>query len=194
MIEEKTTIIPGEKIAASEEILPGYGTFDGGESIRGAITGRFFIDKEKMLARIEPIASMPVILKKGDAVICEVKIIMGSIVIAEIIHVAGKKRDIAGGKDASIHISNLSKEYVEEIGKEYRIGDILRAKVIQVKPSLQLSTIGREFGVIKSFCMRCRHPLKKKGNKLECEECERTETRKTAMDYGEGNMDLIIGG
>jgi exosome complex component CSL4 len=145
-----------------------------------------------MSAELKPLANTPSILKEGESVICEVKGMMESMIIVEIIHVPGKKRSISGLRSASIHISNLAEGYVEEIGKEYRMGDIIRAKVIQAKPSVRLSTVGREYGVIKSFCMRCRHPLKKKGSALECPRCGRVETRKMAIDYGEGNLDLVV--
>jgi exosome complex component CSL4 len=39
--------------------------------------------------------------------------------------------------------------------------------------------------VIKALCKRCRMPMKKRGNTLYCEYCDRTEYRKYADDYGD---------
>jgi exosome complex RNA-binding protein Csl4 len=66
----------------------------------------------------------------------------------------------------------------------FTLGDIFRAKVIQVNPSLQLTTKGANFGVIKGFCTECRNPLDKKKSVLECPVCGHREKRKMARDYG----------
>ena len=188
MIKEGSLVFPGDKLATSEELLPGYGTYDAGGEIISTLIGKFFVDRKHMSAEIKPITSIPLILKEGDVAICEVKQLTESMVIVELLHIAGKGRAIAGEKDGAIHISNISREYVSHPGRMYRIGDIIRAKIIQVEPAIQLSTIGESFGVIKSFCMNCRSPLVRKNSILECPSCERKEERKIANDYGEGNI------
>jgi len=188
MMKEGSLVFPGDKLATSEELLPGYGTYDMGGEIISTLIGNFFVDKKRMSAEVKPLTSMPLVLKKGDVAICEVKQLTEAMVIVELLHIAGKERAIAGEKDGAIHISNVSKEYVSTPGRMYRIGDIIRAKIIQVEPSIQLSTVGDTFGAIKSFCMNCRTALVKKDSVLECPSCERREERKIAKDYGEGNI------
>jgi exosome complex component CSL4 len=61
--------------------------------------------------------------------------------------------------------------------------------VIQINPSLQLSTKGKEYGVIKSLCSKCRNPLTLKNRDLECNQCGYREKRKLASDYG--NYDIL---
>ena len=99
-----------------------------------------------------------------------------------------KDRDITGDTSATIHISKLSSDYVQDVGREFRPGDLIRAKVIQTKPSVQLSTQEPHFGVVKASCRKCRAPLSVHGKALKCEPCERVENRKVADDYGDINF------
>src|SRR3989442_6806813 len=66
-----------------------------------------------------------------------------------------------------------------------RRGDIIRAKVIQVKPSGQLRTAEPNLGVVKALCSVCRGPLEVRGRELYCPRDERTERRKLAADYAD---------
>jgi exosome complex component CSL4 len=109
-------------------------------------------------------------------------------VIADVFHVMGKNRQISGSTDGTIRVSEISKAYVKDPATEYAPGDIVRAKITQVRPSIQLATKDRDLGVIKAICFKCRHPLILKGNRLECDNCNNHERRKTADDYG--NFDL----
>ena len=192
MLKEGTTVLPGDKVAISEELQPGEGTYERNGEIIASIVGRFRVDRERMLAIVEPLAKSPLLLKTGDTAICEVKQLSEAMVIVKILHIAGKKRQIAGEKDAAIHISNISNEFVDDIRKKFKIGDIVRAKIIRVEPAIQLSTKGREYGVIRAYCTNCRNPLIRKNKLLECPSCGRIEERKVADDYGEGNLDRVI--
>ncbi len=192
MIKEGSIVLPGDKIATTEELVAGEGTFEDRGDIIASIVGKFVVDKEKMKAIVIPTTDTPLILKKGDTAICEVKQISDSLVIVKIVHIAGKKRQIAGEKDAAIHISNISNEFIDDIGRKFRIGDIVRAKIIKAEPAIQLSTKDKRLGVIKAFCINCRNPLIRKNNLLECPICGHIEERKLADDYGEGNIDRVV--
>lgn len=192
MLKEGSLVLPGDKIAKSEELIAGEGTFEEKGDIIASIIGIFKIDKENMAAVVEPITDVPLVLKKGDIAICEVKQITEAMVIVKIIHIAGRKRQIAGEKEAAIHISNISNEFIEDIKKKFKIGDIVRARIIKVDPAIQLTTKEKGLGVIKAFCSNCRNPLIKKNNLLECKTCGRVEERKMADDYGEGNLNRVI--
>ncbi|RLF33904.1 MAG: RNA-binding protein [Thermoplasmata archaeon] len=187
MIENKI-VLPGDQVSTSEELSPGEGTFEEDGIIRAARLGVFSIDKKFKKALVKPLTSIPVMLKKGDIVLAEVTSVRSNMVIANVIHVVGEKRQISGDTNGTLHVSEISKGYVKDPSSEYAPGDIIRARITQVKPSLQLETRGRELGVIKAMCTRCRHPLVRKGNILECENCRNRERRKTAIDYGEYDL------
>ncbi|MCD6513037.1 MAG: exosome complex RNA-binding protein Csl4 [Thermoplasmata archaeon] len=192
MIEDGTLVMPGDEIAKAEELIAGEGTYEENGVIRSSIIGLFKPDREKLIAMVKPLSDIPLTLHNGDTVLGEVKQVMESMVMVKIIHVAGKKRQIAGEKDAAIYISNISEEFVKNTSEKFKIGDIIRAKIIRTSPAIQLSTKGREYGVIKAYCSTCRHPLIMKNNHLECPVCGRRESRKIADDYGKGNIDRVI--
>ncbi|MBC7080942.1 MAG: exosome complex RNA-binding protein Csl4 [Thermoplasmatales archaeon] len=192
MIAEGSIVIPGEKIATTEELLVGNGTYEEGGVIKASIVGKFIIEREKMKATVKPLTDLPLVLKEGDIVICEIKQIGENIVIAKILHLAGKKREIAGEKEGAIFISNIDTEFVDDIKSKFRVGDIIRARITRVDPVINFSTKDSHLGVIKAFCTNCRNILIRKNNILECKVCGRIEIRKIADDYGSGNIDRVI--
>ena len=189
MIEEGRLVLPGDRVAISEELQAGEGTYEHSGDIIASVAGTFTVDRKRMRAVVEPVNAGPLLLKPSDIAICEVKQITDSMVIVNILHIAGRKRRIAGSNDAVLHISNISNDYVESTGKTFRVGDIIRAKIIEVGNGIRLATKENNLGVIKAYCTQCRNPLIRKNNALECPICERTEERKIAADYGEGNID-----
>jgi len=184
-------VFPGDQVSTSEELLPGDGTYEEDGVIRSVVIGRYYVDGKKREACVKPLASVPVLIKKGDLVLAEVNSVRSSMIIANVIHVVGKKRAVSGDTNGTLHVSEISNGYVEDPSSEYATGDILRAKVTQVKPSIQLATKDINLGAIKSHCTVCRGPLVKKDNMLECENCGRKEKRKTAVDYRNFDIDNI---
>ncbi|MFW9973453.1 MAG: exosome complex RNA-binding protein Csl4, partial [Candidatus Odinarchaeota archaeon] len=86
----------------------------------------------------------------------------------------------------NIHVSQISDRYVEKISDAFQITDIIRARVIEKEYNeYNLSTTGKNLGVIYADCVICGDPLKKIGvNKLKCDRCGNVETRKLSNDYG----------
>ena len=181
---KKNVVFPGDKLSTSEELLAGDGTYDDEGIIRAARIGEYYVDSKAHAATVKPMTSTPVMLKKNDTVLAEVRGVRSSMIIADVIHVIGKKRAISGDTNGTLHISEISTSYVKDPESVFTLGDIFRAKVIQVNPSVQLTTKGPNFGVIKGFCTECRNPLEKKDAVLECPVCGHREKRKTANDYG----------
>ena len=181
---ENKIVLPGDQVSTSEELSPGEGTFEEDGVIRASRLGVLYVDKKLKKAIVKPLTSIPVELKKGDIVLAEVTSVRSNMVIANVIHVIGEKRLISGDTNGTLHVSEISRGYVKDPSSEYAPGDIIRAKVTQVKPSVQLATQEKELGVIKAMCTKCRHPLIRKGNILECQNCRNKERRKIAMDYG----------
>jgi len=183
-MDKNKIILPGEKVSTSEELLPGEGTFEDEGVIRASRVGRFIVDSNNRKAIVKPLTSIPIELKKGDIVLAEVNSVRSNMIIADVIHVTGQNRPVSGDNNGTLRVSEISDGYVKDASSEYAPGDIFRAKVIQVKPSIQLATKDKDLGVIKAMCSKCRHSLIKKGNILECENCKNKEKRSIANDYG----------
>lgn len=188
---KKNIVLPGDKLSTSEELLSGEGTFEEDGIIRAARMGEYIVDSNNRKATVKPMTSIPVMLKKGDTVLAEVGSVRSSMIIAEVIHVIGKQRAISGDTNGTLHISEISTGYVKDPSDVYSMGDIFRAKVIQVTPSVQLSTKGNNLGVIRALCAECRNPLDSKGNILECPLCSHKEKRKMAHDYGKYDISKL---
>jgi exosome complex component CSL4 len=183
----KKTVLPGDEVAVAEEYMPSEGTYEHDGKILSSLAGDLELDHEDKVARVVPKNPL-VTLKNGDSVFCRITDVRASMAICEIFAKEGKEREITGETSATIHVSKLSSEYVQDVGKEYRPGDLIRAKVLQTRPSVQLSTQEPHFGVVKALCRRCRRPMGKQGRAMRCEPCERVESRKVADDYGDINF------
>jgi exosome complex component CSL4 len=188
---KKQIVLPGDQVSTSEELLPGEGTFEEEGIIRASRYGEYIVDEKHKKAIVKPLTSIPVEVQRGDIVLAEVNSVRSNMVIADVIHVKGKKRAISGDTNGTLRVSEISKGYTKDPANEFAPGDILRAKVTQTKPSLQLETKDRDLGVIKSSCSKCRHSLVRKGNILECVNCGNKEKRKLADDYGNYDLNKI---
>jgi len=188
---ENKIVLPGDQVSTSEELLPGDGTFEEDGIIRASRVGTYVVDEKQRRAMIKPLTSIPVELRRGDIVLATVGSVRSSMVIADVIHVIGKNRSISGDTNGTLRVSEISNSYVRDPSTEFAPGDIIRAKVTQVKPSIQLATKDRDLGVIKAICTKCRHPLIYRGNILECNNCRNKENRKTANDYRNFDLDKL---
>lgn len=183
----KKTVLPGEEVAVAEEYMPAEGTYEQDGKILSTLAGELELDNDRMEAKVSAKNPM-VVLRNGDSVFCRVTDVRASMAICDIFAAEGRDRVITGETSATIHISKLSSEYVQDVGREMRPGDLVRAKVIQTRPSVQLSTQEPHFGVVKALCRKCRSPLACQGKSLRCDPCERVESRKLADDYGDINF------
>jgi exosome complex RNA-binding protein Csl4 len=86
----------------------------------------------------------------------------------------------------NIHVSHISKRFIDKISDAFQITDIVRAKVIrQEENEYSLSTVGNDLGVIHADCNICGTTLEKiDRDTLRCSRCGNTEHRKLASDYG----------
>ena len=183
MSEKKKIVVPGEEVGTSEEYIPGEGTYEKDGKILSSRVGMVEYDDEDMVVRTK--AMNPVVeIERGDIVIGTVVMVRDTMVVIDIKKVEGNDRSITGDTSGTIHVSKASKAYVKDLKNEFRIGDYVRAKVIQAKPSVQLTTEYPEYGVIKALCTKCRSPMVRKGTMVYCPKCERTERRKISSLYG----------
>lgn len=183
---EQGFALPGELIGTNEEFTKGEQTFDSGGNIYASVMGCVELHKQSRIISVKPVINPLNYIQNQDIVIGRVTAIRNSVVLVEITHIKGRgERKIINLGQAAIHVSNIRDAYVDNISRELCPFDIVKAKVIDVK-SMRLTTAGKELGVMKAFCSRCRQPLHKNGVKLVCKSCGNKETRKTSVNYGTG--------
>ena len=181
--KEDKFVVPGDRIGTSEEWLPGKNAHEDEGYIYASVFGKVVYDEENLVANVEPTNPISEI-EKGEIVYGVIRNNSGSIASLNLELVEGESRGISRDIEGSLHISKISDEYVESVEDSYKKGDIVRAKVIQKEPSIQLSTTGKTLGVVRGYCTNCRRPMEKKDSKLYCPICERKENRKISSVYG----------
>ena len=183
-MSEFREVFPGDEVAIEEEYLASDGTFAKDGVIYASQIGVLELNDEECIARvISP--NPPNILKVGDIVYAVVADIRKTMATADVVAKEGTERGIGGETYATIHVSKISQGYTDDVSRELRKGDRIRAVVTGTSPSLQLSTKDDHLGVIRSLCGTCKTELVKKGNGLYCKKCEKTTPRKLADDYGD---------
>ncbi|WP_297063911.1 exosome complex RNA-binding protein Csl4 [Thermococcus sp.] len=179
-------VLPGDYLGVIEEFMPGEGVREENGELYATRAGKVRINPEKMEISVEPVTDTPPLPKVGDVVLARVIEVKPQAVIVQLLQIEGREndREIATSKLAGIHISQIKEGFVEDITKEFKIGDIVRAKVIaNEKSPIQLTTKDKDLGVVYALCSRCRTPLIRRGDKLICPRCGNVETRKLSPYY-----------
>ena len=180
-------VMPGDELACSEEFEAGEGTYEEGGKVWASSVGWAHLDRKERVARVDPVNPL-VRISVGDTVIGRITDIKKALAITEIIKVVGKERSVSNAMDGVLHVSKVANRFVDNLDNEVRVRDIIRARVLQLEPNVQLSTQDDTLGVIFAICDGCAKRLEAKGEgRLFCKECERTFVRKTAKDYGSWN-------
>ena len=186
---EKKLVVPGDFIGTEEEYLSGSGTFADKEKIYATISGETH-DEARKLSVLQNRALRS--LEVGTVVIGTIENIVEPIVLVSITSGSdGRESRFGETPDyAVLHASMIKRGYVKNVRDEYRIGDIIRAKIADVRNGeLRLATDSDELGAIKAFCPKCRHPMKLESAILKCESCDWKDNRKIAKDYRKAEID-----
>jgi len=184
--KEGELVLPGDYLGVIEEYFPGKGVKEENGELYATMAGKVKIDPERMEITVEPVTDTPPLPRIGDVVIGNVIEVKPQSAIVQLIRIEPREdeREIATSKLAGIHISHVRGGYVEGLSGEFKIGDIVRAKVIGNRKSpIQLSTKEADLGVIYALCTRCRTPLVRRGNQLVCPKCGHVEKRKLSTLY-----------
>ena len=187
-LKDSQFVLPGDVVGTAEEYMAGSGTYEHSGTIYASVTGRPYYDKKHRYVKVFPDVSFPPTLKVGNVVIGRITDIKESMAIVEIICLDDmKERAIPSVPQAVIHVSNIKDAYVRDLGDEFGVGDIIKAKIIDIK-NMRLSTEGPNLGVMKALCKVCRTPLQIEDGKLRCPTCNRIETRKLSKEYSMGML------
>lgn len=188
---DKRLVYPGDLVGIAEEFVAGPGTYEEEGNVFAATVGHLTLDTNEFVARVEPLnrSGGPAVVRPGDIVLGIVGMTRSSMAIVEVKRLASMpNRDIGGDTNGTLHVSKTSDQYVENMEGAMRVRDIIRAKVLDVDPAIQLTTKGPRLGVLKSYCPRCGADMARKGKGVVCPECDWKDTKKLAEDFGEGNV------
>jgi exosome complex component CSL4 len=178
-------VFPGDEVGYSEEYLCGKGCYESDGKIKASVFGELTLDNENKLVEVKPLNGEPTILKPGDIVFGRISDLRSNMAIVEVVAKEGKeKKSLSTMKNATLFVSQISSSYVKDTSEAFRIGDVIKAKVLQVKPSLQLTVKDEDLGVVKAFCRKCKSPMRVVGSRLQCFRCRIFDNRiKLSKDY-----------
>ena len=187
---EESVVFPGTKIAVIEEFLGGPGTYIEEDSVYSSVYGTVSVNLNKYEISILSKPKMRIVPKEGDEGIGVVVGISKQMVTIALNYISNQ--EVYPTYTCFIHVSQISKDYLDNADELVSIGDIMRCKIIDAKTiPLQATLIGSSLGNLISYCNKCGLRLEKVNrDQLKCTECNSIQKRKTAMDYGNGNMNL----
>ena len=185
-------ILPGDQIASIEEFEAGKHAYVSDGTIRSTAVGTKIYDFKKRIAKIEKINS-PMLPRIGDIIVGYIEMLFGSMMSVRILYINENKSFSGFSAIASTRISTPGRERDRRSRIIFRVGDIIRGRVISLlNSSIHITIDEKEFGVIYTLCFNCGGGTVRVNNKtIKCIECGINEDRKLTIDYGEEAFRLI---
>ena len=182
--KKESVVLPGDKLAVSEEFLPGAHTYDDSGLIRALTAGSVVKDTTSMEISVKPKVE-PEQIKIDDWVTGQVETTQANSANVHIYFLNGKPtyKDFSG---------MLSLRGLSGGGRGMRrttpvkLGDIVRCRVFSLLNGIiHLSIDEPDMGVVAALCGNCGKPLLRGSpTKAKCDECGNVEERKLARDFG----------
>jgi exosome complex component CSL4 len=176
-------VVPGDRLGVIEEFTPGPGTYVEDGIIHSEVTGRTLLDMLNRQVSVYPLVQTVNVPKVGSIVTGLVLDVRSKQTVLRIFQIGEKM--VSGFFTGMLHISGVSRGYVDSMFDICRPGDIMRAKVISTKNrTFFLSTAEKDLGVVYALCSICGNVLQPGNRGMQCPECGNIEGRKIPPDYG----------
>lgn len=167
-------VLPGESLASTEEFEGRQGTREAPDGMLvSTVAGKLEKDASRRSVAVKAFKRVRRLMP-GDLVYGKVHNVYAKVALVQF---QPASPGVASARTyAYLRVSELSRDYARNFGDYIRIGDLIRARVKEVKELGSYLTIADgDLGVIKPVCTRCRHELRG----LECPRCGSKERRKT---------------
>jgi exosome complex component CSL4 len=179
-LERERKVLPGDRVAVSEEFLPGKNTYESQGEVKASSLGVVEVDKKKREISVKPKVK-PKTIEVGDYVVGQVESVQQSLATVKIYYL--NEQFFPNSASGLLMIKNVMGK--PRNGSLVRLGDIVRCKVIsKTNNMLHLSVEDPSSGVLFALCSKCGKKLQQFGNKAKCVECGNIEQRKFARDFG----------
>src|SRR5205807_8058392 len=116
--------------------------------------------------------------------------LFGSMISVRILYINEKKSFSGFSAIASARISSPGRDRDRRSRVIFRVGDIIRGRVISLlNSSIHITIDEKEFGVIYTLCFNCGGGIVRvNNNNLKCIVCGSNEERKFIIDFGKENV------
>ncbi|MHA2018062.1 MAG: exosome complex RNA-binding protein Csl4 [Promethearchaeota archaeon] len=183
----------GDMLGYEEQYLGSQGsTYSEDGKIYAAINGILEINEKDRIIHIDAKnEEKRIIPKAGDYIIGEITQIRKNSVGVRMISL-NDKVILDSGNFGNIHVSNVSKSYVDKLDNVFQKTDLIRAKVLtKYGNEWKIATDASNLGVIRSYCKYCGKVMVQKGrDQVKCPFCNHSERKILASDYGKVEIRL----
>jgi exosome complex component CSL4 len=175
--------MPGDKLAISEEFLPGANAYERSGLIRALRVGTVQKDSVNMEISVKPTVE-PETPKIDDWVTGQVEAVQSSSANVHLYFLNGKPthKDFSG----MLNLRGMTGARGARRMTPVKSGDVVRCRIYSLTNGIIHLTIDEpEMGVTAALCGNCGRPLLM-GNatRAKCVECGNVEERKLARDFG----------
>lgn len=175
-------VTPGEPICKEEEYLAykNVYTYDDG-TIRAAVVGEVLYDNINRRVMVKPVKEVK-IPKAGDVVVGMVTAMRDDVAFVELLGYDLAKT-FKHSYTAILHILQVTDVRGDNLYNYVRLGDIVKAKVLNNYIPLLITIKEPKLGIILAFCSKCGNQLYREDDRLICPVCNNVESRKISLDY-----------
>ena len=168
-------VLPGDKIAITEECEAGNNACDDGHIVRATVIGESEVDKKEHLVNVKNHKSTS-IPEKGDVIIGTVEAVMGSMIAVLIKYINSKP--VKSQVECICSTKNIRKRNIA------LTKDLVKAKIIgRLNGTIHATIQEPELGVLFTKCRKCGMDVKPLRDIVKCVECGWTDDRKLSSDF-----------
>ncbi|MEM2963087.1 MAG: exosome complex RNA-binding protein Csl4 [Candidatus Anstonellales archaeon] len=186
-MEVEKEAVPGMELGVEEEFAEGPGTYSSDGKIYSALFGKVVVTNRRISVIGRKMLSK---ISVGDIIYGRVEMIVEPVALILTAQPPTPTKFYESMAEyAVMHASSLGIGFVRNIHDFVKIGDIIKARVIDIKPTeVSVGVNSHDLGIIKAFCTQDRHPMNLVSRMLVCSHCGKKETRKISSEYGKSIM------
>ena len=168
-------VLPGDKIAITEEYEAGNNACDDGHIVRSTVIGENEIDKKERLAHVKKHKSISV-PDEGDIVIGTVEAVMGSMIAVSIKYI--NSNPVNSQLECICPTKSIRKRNVA------LVKDLVKLKITgHLNGAIHATIQDPSLGVLFTKCRKCGMGVKPLRDIIKCIECGWTDDRKLSSDF-----------
>ena len=168
-------VLPGDKIAITEEYEAGNNACDDGHIVRSTVIGENEIDKKERLAHVKKHKSISV-PEEGDIVIGTVEAVMGSMIAVSIKYI--NSNPVNSQLECICPTKSIRKRNVA------LVKDLVKLKITgHLNGAIHATIQDPSLGVLFTKCRKCGMDVKPLRDIVKCVECGWTDDRKLSSDF-----------
>ena len=168
-------VLPGDRIAITEECGAGNNACDDGHIVRATVVGESEVDKKEHLVNVKNYKSTS-IPEKGDVIIGTVEAVMGSMIAVLINYINSKP--VKSQVECICATRSIRKKNVA------LVKDLVKLKIIgHLNGAIHATMQDPELGVLFTKCRKCGMDVKPLRDIIKCVECGWTDDRKLSSDF-----------